>query len=268
MPYVVRFEYSGVMKVVKTSWCERLKCADLKNKGFRVSTFVKVFYSKDTTQQPDFELETKETFDEGTPACYYGFVLRICGEKSVELLICNMCTFQQFLMLHFLLCFVDTKEEARLYLSRKRRLSPVNYDESDEKRKYRQSNGNQSAAALVKEKIRIECEHISRLKSAIGALNRQHDRREVLDVCESDCEEIDDLITAPDQQNEEVPTSMDECKRVPSKFAEDGDSDDSLIFIASSTLHSSIIRTGIIPLEVDNEFSLEYTYTTDVRSSK
>lgn len=81
MPCVVRFDDSRIMKVVKTSWCENLKSANIKNIGFSHSTFVKIFYSQDTSQKPNFGLEIKEIFDEETPACYYGFVLRICGEK-------------------------------------------------------------------------------------------------------------------------------------------------------------------------------------------
>lgn len=144
----------------------------------------------------------------------------------------------------------------------------MDYDESNIKRKRRYPNGNLSSAGQVKQKIKIKCEHISRLKGAIGALNRQHDRREVLDVCISDCEEINDLITAPDQQNEEVPTTMNECEDGLSNLANDDDSDDSLAIITPPSSSPSIIRTGIMPSEVDKEFSCEYTYTTDVSSSK
>lgn len=138
----------------------------------------------------------------------------------------------------------------------------MNYDESDEKPIRRKTNGNQSGVAQFKKKIRIECEQLSRLKSAIGALNRQYDRREVLDVCESDCEQINDLIASPDQQNEEVPTNMTECEAGSSNIVTAADPDDVLLIGLSPT--TSVIRTGITPFEVDRDFSLEYTYTVDV----
>lgn len=144
----------------------------------------------------------------------------------------------------------------------------MNYDESDGKRK-RKPNCKQTAVAQVKERIRIKCEHMTRLKSAINALNRQHDRREVLDLCESDCEEINDLIVESDGQNEEVPTNMSECEvDGPLEIANDGDLDDLLLIDPPSVSASSAIRAGILPIEVDREFSLEYTYTTDVISVK
>lgn len=119
--------------------------------------------------------------------------------------------------------------------------------------------------AQIKKKIQIKCEHLSLLKSAINVLNRQNDRREVLDVCESDCDEINDLIAASDQRNEEVPTNMDECEiDGPSGIANDDDLDDLLLIGQPAASTSSVIRAGIIPFEVDKEFSLEYTYTTDV----
>lgn len=163
---------------------------------------------------------------------------------------------------------VDTKAEADRYLSKTRNLFPVNYDESDVKRK-RKPNSTQTDVAEIKQQIQIKCEHLSLLKRAINTLNRQHDRREVLDVCESDCDEINDLIEPSDQQNEEVPINMDECDiGGPSGIANDDDSDDLLVIGHPSSSTSRVIRTGIIPFEVDKEFSLEYTYTTDVISLK
>lgn len=89
MPCVVCFDYSGIVKVLKRSWCEKLKGADPKNNGVLPTKLVKMFYSKHTTQKANFDLEVMEEFDEDTPACYFGYVLSIFG-KEIDDSIHNM----------------------------------------------------------------------------------------------------------------------------------------------------------------------------------
>lgn len=67
--------------MVKTSWCEKLKGADPKNSGVLPTKTVKIFYSGDTAQKANFDLEVVERFDENVPACYFGYVLFMCGKK-------------------------------------------------------------------------------------------------------------------------------------------------------------------------------------------
>lgn len=92
MPSVVCFEYSGEIKVVKTAWCEKLKSADPKNSGVLPTKIIKIFYSNNTAQKANFGLEVVEEFDENVPACYYGYVLYMCGKK-IDHSIHNLCHF-------------------------------------------------------------------------------------------------------------------------------------------------------------------------------
>lgn len=82
MPCVVCLECDDFyeLKIVKKSWCENLKTADVKNKGKLPTENVKIFYSTDKTQKANFELETLNELDDERAACYIGYVLNVCGK--------------------------------------------------------------------------------------------------------------------------------------------------------------------------------------------
>lgn len=105
------------------------------------------------------------------------------------------------------------------------------------------------------------------LKRSIGVLNLQHDKKEVMDIDECDVEEFNKLLEAKDMRNDEVPTRIEECVFDQTNDAIDN-SDDVLLVESGRALRParSRIVAGITPTEVDKDFSLEYTYTSDVSS--
>lgn len=143
----------------------------------------------------------------------------------------------------------------------------MNYGESKAKRQRRDSW--QNDIERVVEEIKIKVERMTYLKRSIDVLNRQHDKREVMDLEEGDIEEFNKLLEAKNIDNEEVPTTIDECEAGQSKEVSNDDSDD-VIFIDSQRKlppGPKGITTGIAPIAIDGNFSLEYTYTTDVSTS-
>lgn len=81
MPCVLYAEKTRDIIIVKRSWCENIKCAETVNKGITRTKRVKFFYSNEKTHKPNFELDTEDEFDAEKNACYFGFILHICGKK-------------------------------------------------------------------------------------------------------------------------------------------------------------------------------------------
>lgn len=85
-----------------------------------------------------------------------------------------------------------------------------------------------------------------------------------MDLDDDDIEEFNKLLEAKDNDSDEVPTTIHECDFGTPNDASNDDSDE-LILLESGPARSGII-TGIAQIEIDEEFSLQYTYTTDVSS--
>lgn len=79
MPCVVSLENFVKILCVKSSWCENF--ADTLNYGSQPGRMVKIFYSPDRSDKPDFRLQEPDEFDDTAPACYYGYVLDHFGEN-------------------------------------------------------------------------------------------------------------------------------------------------------------------------------------------
>lgn len=87
-----------------------------------------------------------------------------------------------------------------------------------------------------------------------------------LDDC--DIDEFNKLLEAKEKHDEAVATTIDGCEAVQAREGDNAHSDD-VIFIGSQSklpLQTTSITTGIASIEIDGDFSLEYTYTTDVSS--
>lgn len=140
---------------------------------------------------------------------------------------------------------------------------PVNYCEDGPKRKRRDHVP--TDVEIVIEEIKIKVERLTHLKRSIDVLNRQHDKKEVMDIDDDDIEEFNKLLEAKDNERDEVPRTIDECDFGTSNDATNDDSDE-LIVMNSGPASSGII-TGITGIEIDEEFSMQYSYTTDVSSS-
>lgn len=137
----------------------------------------------------------------------------------------------------------------------------MNYSEYEEKRKRGTLNRNDSDTSRAKEQLKIKSERITSLKKAIHVLNQQKDKKEVVDLDNSDIEQFEDLLDEAGHLDDEIPTTINECGSGSSTLATNDDTDD-LILIGAP--RSTAITAGISPIELDREFSLEYTYTTDV----
>lgn len=80
MPCVVLLRDSPEIIVVKSVWCKSTNEADTINFGNRPSELVKVFYSPNKKDKPDFNLQEPDTFDNTIAACYFGFILDNFGK--------------------------------------------------------------------------------------------------------------------------------------------------------------------------------------------
>lgn len=78
-----------------------------------------------------------------------------------------------------------------------------------------------------------------------------------------DIDEIDDLI---DESDDEIPQNEND---EPQATNGDDSMDDDLVEIGIGVATTrNAITAGIVPTELDQEFSLEYSYTTDVSFNK
>lgn len=132
----------------------------------------------------------------------------------------------------------------------------MNYCESPKKNKSRsRPRGQQKLIADAREKIRVKSELITRKKKAIYILNREKDNRRIENLDDSDIEEYQDLI---DDDNG-VPSEMNDFHSEP---IHDEETDECIIIESNSP--RNIITTGVAPIEVDREFTCEYSFTTNV----
>lgn len=80
MPCVVYLYYPDEIVIVKSAWCEKMNTADILNTGSRPGEVMLIFHSPDKTAKADFELEPRNIYNDAITACYYGYVLQICGK--------------------------------------------------------------------------------------------------------------------------------------------------------------------------------------------
>lgn len=89
MPCVVFLCDSNKVIVVKSAWCQSNAQAETINFGSRASELVKVFFSPDHSEKPDFGCAVSRSideFDDSIKACYYGYVLAHFG-KTIALIL-------------------------------------------------------------------------------------------------------------------------------------------------------------------------------------
>lgn len=131
---------------------------------------------------------------------------------------------------------------------------PFDYCENEKKKPLRRPP--KSECAKIKEKIKINVERIANLKKAISLHNRLIDKTSIDDV-----DEIDDLL---DGSDDEMPPSTDIIRAGSSM---QGENDESIVIVSENMMYDDApiaITTGIALVKVDNEFSVEYCYTSDV----
>lgn len=80
MPCCVLLKNSDDMIIVKSAWCEKLNKAASRIHGCHPWEMMKIFYSPDRTKRANFHLQVMRTFIDTRMACYYGFVVKICGK--------------------------------------------------------------------------------------------------------------------------------------------------------------------------------------------
>lgn len=186
-----------------------------------------------------------------TLVLYWKFVVIVNKQKALL----RLTEFQ--LIISF--CLSDTYKEAKEYASKKRYQDRVNYCESANKNKRRSSpKGHRKKIADALGNIRIKSELITRKKKALYILNLENDGRKVEDLNDTDIEEYQGLI---DDDNNGVPQDMDDIARS-SLPVDDEDLDDCIIIRAIGD--TAIIKTGTALIEVDKDFSNEYSFTTNV----
>lgn len=87
MPCVVFMDEAETIQIVRTDWVEEVNSAESRINGTPPNRLVKIFYSPNKRQKPDFELEIREDFDCERTACYYGYVLKIFGKNLLTKII-------------------------------------------------------------------------------------------------------------------------------------------------------------------------------------
>lgn len=68
--------------VLPTKWVNSIDVVQACNVGVSKTKYHKVFYYKDVSVQPDFELPIRVEFDENIPACYYAQIKSTTGNKN------------------------------------------------------------------------------------------------------------------------------------------------------------------------------------------
>lgn len=140
-------------------------------------------------------------------------------------------------------------------------------DYSETKKKKPSNNRPLTDYAETKQSINIKIERISNLKKAIYIRNQQRDKILIEDIDDNDVDEIQNLI---EESDDEIPSNIEEI--VPSKHSNtinDEEVDDTIQIVAdnAATALASHIATGIHRMEIDEEFSVQYSYTTGVSNS-
>lgn len=112
--------------------------------------------------------------------------------------------------------------------------------------------------AQAKAELKIKIERLTNLNKALKVLNLQNDKRRVELVTDSDLEEIDDIMdTEPDHEMGIRLADTLQSSHV-------ADSEDVIILGFENQPPQPTISVGIQSLEVDEDLSLQYSFTVDV----
>lgn len=116
--------------------------------------------------------------------------------------------------------------------------------------------------ADIKKHIKVKLERITNLKKALRILNLENDKRNIDHVAESDLDEYDDLL-----DDDYVPRNVDHVSETLSTSNVDVDNDCIEVGNSNPTPQSKAITIGVDAgdLQLDKDFSQEYSYTIDVR---
>lgn len=296
MPCVVLSLTDGI-KIVKSECVEKVNSAESRISGTSPNVLVKIFHSVDKHLEPNFQLEPQEheELEQLDNYVEYGYVLKICGECNKFETLFNLSNFKRYFLI------LDTYKEAKSYAAKKRSREPVNYCESPKKKKCLSApKGHRKRIADVIEKIQVKSERYTNLKKALYIANCENNKKYTDDVEEMDLDEYQALLgdehvpqNEEDICNERSPINDgkdDDCIDLSStsKQAEpnsitiganqmtlecslpcDGEDDDCIELPSTSNQRTERIAITIgvdkLPLEIDEEFSCQYSYTTDVR---
>lgn len=146
-----------------------------------------------------------------------------------------------------------------MYTQKRRLLVPLNYCESPKKKRRASSpKGYRKRIADIKSKLKVKSEHLSRLKKAIGILNRQVDKKNIDVLSDTELEEYDELV----DDNDNVLQNTTDAPHLPTI----DDNDCIEVSADNRAIRANAITTGVDVAELltDRDFSLEYSYTTDV----
>lgn len=157
--------------------------------------------------------------------------------------------------------FSDTDDAASKYALKARPVAPVSYCNRKTESKSRLT-GHRKQIAVEKEKIKIKCERITRLKRAIRTLNRDIDAHRIESVEEIELNEFENLL-----DDGAMPQGMDDVLPLP-RFP-NVEVDEIYIQDENGVEHavteiSNAISTGNDIVDVDEALSLQYGFTTDV----
>lgn len=169
--------------------------------------------------------------------------------------------------------FSDTYCQAKSYAAKTRIYRPVNYSDENPRPKRRRLSDHAKKIDSLKNEIKVKCERLTSLQRAIRFLNQKSDKHKIenldpMDVAEfddllSDREEIDDVVAYTSTQKEKTNYSDTGPPQSPSIPIHPISDDDDVIEIGSmGRAHS--IRTGIEPLRIDEDFSMQYGFTENV----
>lgn len=136
--------------------------------------------------------------------------------------------------------FADTFTEAKRYAARNRAVWPVDYCE-DERTERASTVGRQTEKNKLLQEIQVKVEKITNMQRAITTLNQTCDKQKIDYIDASDVEEFDDMLL-------ENGNNLG------------ADDDDTESIISVMTIPSS----GMGRLDIDQQFSAEYCFETDV----
>lgn len=140
-----------------------------------------------------------------------------------------------------------------MYAQKKRAIIPKYYSEEKDRKPVRQRLNNRSTKiSKLKDQIRIKAERLSNLKTAIRVYNQQLDKRELEDV------DLYDELIDDEQMNMEGNEAESSIHTSPE------DPEESVCIIDDDWNGPTQMLPGVEPIEVDQNLSLNYTYTTDV----
>lgn len=111
--------------------------------------------------------------------------------------------------------------------------------------------------AALKAKILVKNERITNLKKALFIGNKERDRMMIESIDEQDVEELQDLLA------ESVSSDEDEEQAPLNRTTQNPETDDDIIEVGGH-LGKPVRPAGVAPMEIDEEFSLQYAFFRNV----